>query len=150
MARLRDKSGAGTSVVPGPPGKDAYELAVTRGYFSGTFDQWLESLKGKDGERGLSAYELAVRGGFDGTEAEWQKDLQGPKGDKGDPGPRGPIGPMPEHEWNGTELRFQMAPSQWGPWVDLKGDKGDPGKGTATVVGGGPVDLGNFYMPVGF
>lgn len=42
--------------VPGLPGKDgksAYEVAVERG-FVGTVDEWLESLKGRDGVSGTS------------------------------------------------------------------------------------------------
>lgn len=42
--------------VPGLPGKDgksAYEVAVERG-FIGTVDEWLESLKGRDGVNGTS------------------------------------------------------------------------------------------------
>lgn len=60
------------------------------------------------------------------------------------PGPRGepgPMGPMPAHEWDGTELRFEIDIGIWGPWVDLqgpKGPKGEPGApGKAGVVGGG-------------
>ena len=63
---------------------------------------------GKDGE---SAYELAVRYGYIGTEPEWVASLKGergapgprgyrgdrgdtgPEGMRGDPGPRGPMGP---------------------------------------------------------
>ena len=74
----------------------------------------LQSLDGK------SAYELAVAGGYSGTQTQWLASLvgpqgepgadstvpgpQGPKGDKGDtgetgadstvPGPQGPAGPM--------------------------------------------------------
>ena len=60
-------------------------------------------------------------------------------------GPRGPIGPMPEHEWNGSRLRFEIAPNQWGEWTDLqgppgargpRGPKGEPGTGE-----GGGTDL---------
>lgn len=42
--------------VPGLPGKDgksAYEVAVEQG-FVGTVDEWLESLKGRDGANGTS------------------------------------------------------------------------------------------------
>jgi len=35
--------GQGAVEIPGPPGKNAYELAVQQG-FPGTLDQWLESL----------------------------------------------------------------------------------------------------------
>ena len=49
-------------------------------------------LKGKDGEKGeagkdgLSAYELAVQHGFDGTEEEWISSLHGRDGLDGDEG----------------------------------------------------------------
>lgn len=34
----------------------------------------------------ISAYEIAVKNGFEGTEEEWLKSLKGEKGDKGEPG----------------------------------------------------------------
>ena len=48
----------------------------------------LLALKGKDGINGKSAFQLAVDGGFIGTEAEWIASL------KGETGPVGPIGPQ--------------------------------------------------------
>lgn len=47
------------------------------------------SLKGDKGDRGFSAYEIAVQNGFAGTEAQWLASLKGAKGDKGDAGPPG-------------------------------------------------------------
>lgn len=50
---------------------------------------------GADGADGRSAYQVAVDGGFVGTEEEWLESLQGepgPAGDPGDPGPPGPAG----------------------------------------------------------
>ena len=44
--------------------RSAYEIAIDNG-FSGTEQEWLESLNGK------SAYEIAVDNGFSGTEADW-------------------------------------------------------------------------------
>lgn len=52
----------------------------------------------------------------------------GPQGPQGEPGPQGPIGPSPEHEWRGTELRFQNPDGTWGKWIDLQGPDGKPGK----------------------
>lgn len=46
---LNGKDGTnGTNGKDGENGKSAYELAVEAG-FSGTLEEWLESLKGKDG-----------------------------------------------------------------------------------------------------
>jgi hypothetical protein len=58
----------------GERGESAYQIAVRHGY-SGTEDEWLESLKGE------SAYQIAVRHGFDGTEDEWLASLKGEKGE---------------------------------------------------------------------
>jgi len=72
-------------------GKSAYEIAVEHG-FNGTEEQWLESLRGEDGNdgdyagRGKSAYEIALDNGFVGSEAEWLESLKGEKGDAGDNG----------------------------------------------------------------
>lgn len=75
----------------GPEGRSAYQLAQDDG-FDGSLREWLESLKGDkgdkgdegprgrpgkdgvngtDGSDGLSAYELAVEKGFEGTIDDW-------------------------------------------------------------------------------
>lgn len=41
------------------------------------------TVKGKDG---ASAYEVAVKNGYQGTESEWLASLKGDPGDKGDTG----------------------------------------------------------------
>lgn len=48
---------------------------------------------GPRGERGYSAYDLAVKNGYTGTEKEWLAYLKGDKGDKGDTGATGATGP---------------------------------------------------------
>jgi len=54
---------------------------------------------------------------------------QGPPGPAGKPGAEGPPGPMPAHRWEGTALQFEQAPGgEWGEAVDLKGDRGEPGR----------------------
>jgi len=58
----------------------------------------------------------------------------GDAGDRGEPGARGPTGlpgidgniglpgTFPEHQWDGTSLRFVGPDYQWGDFMDLKGD----------------------------
>lgn len=116
-----------------PYAKTAFDLAVENG-FRGSVADWIESLKGARGAKG-------------------DRGEDGLNGKAGDPGPRGPqgpkgdMGPMPAHEWRGTELRFEIAPNEWGEFVDLKGEKGDKGDGGG---GGAVLVTGNSYMPVGF
>ncbi|MFF6904512.1 hypothetical protein ACFY9Q_01050 [Streptomyces sp. NPDC012389] len=62
-------------LVPGPPGDDGMD--------------------GEDGAPGASAYDIAVAGGYAGSEAQWIASLKGAKGDKGDPGVQGPPGTPP-------------------------------------------------------
>lgn len=111
----------GTDGQDGQPGKSAYEIAVDAGY-EGSKESWLASLRGEQGPQGiqgeqgiqgpqgiegasgsdgLSAYEVARKNGYDGSEAEWLSSLkgatgetgpQGPKGDTGDSGSKGDTG----------------------------------------------------------
>lgn len=61
--------------------------------------------------------------------------LANAKGDPGDPGAPGRKGDMPDHEWQGTRLRFQKPDGRWGEFVDLRGEKGRDGR--SVVLGGG-------------
>lgn len=47
------------------------------------------TLNAASGYDGKSAYEVAVKNGFEGAEAEWLESLKGEKGDKGDRGEQG-------------------------------------------------------------
>lgn len=67
------------------------------------------SPKGMDGE---SAYELAKKNGFAGTEAEWLESL------------KGADGTSVTHEWNGTTLTVTSKSGT--SFADLKGEKGEP------------------------
>lgn len=49
---------------------------------------------------------------------------QGIQGPMGPPGLKGPKGDVPEHQWQGTRLRFKKPNGDWGVWVDLKGAMG--------------------------
>lgn len=77
----------------------------------------------------------------------------------GEAGADGAIGPMPAHEWRGTQLRFEVAPGEWGAFVDLRGPVGRTGNSGGGIKGEkgdtGPQGLpgasvGNSYMPGGW
>ena len=70
-------------------------------------------LPGKQGERGPA--------GPIGPEG-----IEGPEGPAGPVGPRGPIGRIPEHEWQGTRIRFKNPNGEWGEFVNLQGVPADP------------------------
>lgn len=75
----------------GVNGKSAYEIAEENG-FTGTEQEWLASLKGKDGNPGKSVYEIAKDNGFTGTEAELLASLKGKDGVNGADGTNGTNG----------------------------------------------------------
>lgn len=56
---------------------------------------------------------------------------------KGEPGKPGPKGDKPDHEWQGTQLRFEKPDGSWGALVDLRGPKGAKGSRGASVALGG-------------
>lgn len=66
--------------------RHAFRTAIVEDNYAGTMEEWLDSLKGKDG---LSAYEIAVKLGFEGTESEWLASLKGEPGEKGEDGTDG-------------------------------------------------------------
>lgn len=65
-------------------GKSAYAIAVSHG-FKGTEQEWLDSLKGLQGEPGPKGEPFK----YSDFTAEQLALLKGPKGDKGEPGPPG-------------------------------------------------------------
>lgn len=75
----------------------------------------LGNVKGKQGDEGKSAYEIAVGNGFSGTEAEWLESLRGRQGDDGfsayDVAVRNGFSGT-EEEWLGT---LKGAPGVPGP-----------------------------------
>jgi hypothetical protein len=56
---------------------------------------WLHTLPTK-GDQGISAYQVAINNGFEGTEEQWLQSLIGPQGPQGETGPEGPQGPQGE------------------------------------------------------
>lgn len=123
----------------------------------------VQSVPGKDGKDGESAYEVAKRLGFQGSEEEWVASLKGAKGDQGEqglPGAKGDKGDQGEQGLQGlqglqgekgeagdsvelqkTETHIQWKQSSSPEWTDLvtleelKGEKGD----------GADVDLSVYY-----
>ena len=106
--------GSGSPGPPGPAGKSAYDIAKDNG-FPGSEAEWLESLKGEDGNPGAdstvpgpdgpdgkSAYEVYV-GTVDPddtpmSEAEWLASL---KGDPGEDGDDATVDPAADYAWTG-------------------------------------------------
>lgn len=108
---------------------------------------------GGNGANGLSAYEIAVKNGFSGSETEWLLSLQGTAGIDGKDGVDGkdgidgytPVkgidytdgtdgkdgidgedGVSVTHQWSGTTLVITSASGTSS--VDLRGEKGDAGE----------------------
>lgn len=99
---------------------------------------------GPRGEQGLSAYDIAKKNGYTGTETEWLAYLKGDKGekgDKGDTGATGPAGTNGKDGANGTDGKpgadglsaYELAVKNGfsgneAAWLEsLKGEKGDTG-----------------------
>ena len=72
-------SSSGSEVVPPTP--DLYQQLIAK------IDEKIASVH--DGADGASAYEIAVKNGYTGTEAEWLSSLKGEKGDSGEQGIQG-------------------------------------------------------------
>ena len=70
----------------GPEGKSAYQVAVQNG-FTGTEEEWLQSLKGEQGPQG----------------PQGPAGPQGPQGEPGPQGERGPAGPQGERGEKGEK-----------------------------------------------
>lgn len=87
---------------------------------------------GQQGEQGAPG----PKGDTGATGPQGPEGPQGPQGPQGDPGPKGDTGATgpagadgadglpPEHEWQGTALRFKEPDGSWGQAVDLRGAPG--------------------------
>ena len=136
-------------------GYSAYEIAVQNGYV-GTEEEWVASLKGRDGTVSFEALTEEQRASLKGDKGdpftysdftpEQLEALKGPKGDmgpvgeagpKGDTGPQGEIGPKgdtgergPQGEIGPKGEKGDQGPQgERGPQGEVgpKGDKGDKG-----------------------
>ena len=109
-------------------GYSAYEIAVQNGYV-GTEEEWVASLKGRDGTVSFEALTEEQRASLKGDPftysdftPEQLEALKGPKGDKGDVGPQGEAGPKGDK----GEVGPKGDTGERGP-QGPKGDKGDEG-----------------------
>lgn len=147
--RLSGFVGDGADEVPPTP--DLYAQLLQK------LEEKASSLQnGKDGENGLSAYEIAKNNGFEGTPTEWlaslkgdrgdtrKQGVKGDKGDKGDTGERGLQGAKGDTGATGkTGASGKSAYEVWlsvgnsGTETDflnsLKGEKGDTGSASVEI-----------------
>ena len=124
--------------MPGENGKSAFEIAVDNG-FEGTEKEWLESLKGPQGEMGPqgpagdSAYDIVKKYmAYEGTVDDWIKELKGDTGEQGPQGEMGPQGPAGEQGPQG-EMGPQGPAGEQGPQGEMgpqgpAGEQGPEGK----------------------
>ena len=82
------------------------------GYFA--TKEEIKNLVAQKGETGQSAYELAVEGGFIGTEVQWIESLQGTDGTNGEVGAVGAKGERGEIGVSGSSLEFRWEGVQLG------------------------------------
>ncbi|MDZ4397983.1 hypothetical protein [Hydrogenophaga sp.] len=88
---------------------------------------------GPQGERGPKGAPGA--GGPTGFQGEPGADgAQGPQGEQGPPGPQGPKGDKPDHQWDGTALKFEKPDGTWGEAVELRGPAGKRGGGGGSAA----------------
>lgn len=133
-----------------------------------SYQEWLNSVRGPQGEAGedgKSAYEIAVENGFEGTEEEWLASLKGQdgedgkdgaagekgdKGDKGDAGEKGDKGDPGEQGEQG-EKGDKGDPGEKGEQGE-KGDQGDAGVGIEDITYsyGYNAEAGYFYTEITF
>lgn len=111
--------------------------------------KFISDLSGAQGIQGLSAYQVAVQHGFEGTEAEWlislkgEKGETGPKGDKGDTGEKGPQGPKGETGPQGPK-------GETGSGLNIKGELDSESQLPQEGVSGDAwLISGNLYVYVG-
>lgn len=113
---------------------------------------------GPAGADGASAYEVAVRNGYRGTEPEWLASLKGDKGDPGEPGPpgtgegSGPQGPAGQDGRDGLDgadgrSAYEVAVANGfegseEAWLEsLQGRDGRDGRDGARAVAGSNIEV---------
>lgn len=93
---------------------------------------------GDTGADGLSAYEVAVKNGYVGTESEWLTSLKGDKGDTGETGPQGVRGEKGDTGEQGPQGETGSA----GP----QGEQGESGADGISVTNATVNDAGHLII----
>lgn len=88
--------------------------------------------RGEEGELGPAGPRGLSFKGIDGRQG-----VPGPQGVPGLKGEKGEKGDAPEHEWQGTKLRFRNSDGSWGRFIMLQGMIGGRGRAGADGAGGG-------------
>lgn len=113
-----DAGPQGPQGIQGPPGADG-----ATGPAGPAGQQGEQGAPGPKGDTGATGPQ-----GPEGPQGpQGPQGAPGPKGDTGDIGPAGADGAPglpPEHEWQGTALRFKEPDGSWGQAVDLRGPAG--------------------------
>lgn len=141
-----ERGEAGPQGLPGEQGPQG--LQGERGLTGDTGPQGLQGAPGevgpagRDGVDGLPGLPGAAgptgRDGRDGLPGEQgPQGIAGARGAEGAQGPKGEKGDKPDHEWVGSQLRFEKPDGTWGPLVELRGPKGARGTQGASGGGGG-------------
>lgn len=85
---------------------------------------------GANGEKGSSAYQIAVEQGYQGSESDWLSSLKGDKGEKGNTGAKGNPGQDGADGKSAyaiaVEHGYENSEDEW--LLSLKGEKGDTGE----------------------
>ncbi len=114
------KALARQSVLRGHDGKDGLPGIPGTDGIDGRDGQ--DGIDGKDGADGLQGIAVDGKDGRDGIDGVG---IEGVKGDTGD---------KPDHEWRGTELRFEKPDGEFGRFVDLRGQEGKGGGVTGGAI----------------
>lgn len=84
---------------------------------------------GVAGPAGKSAYDIAVEGGYVGTQVQWIASLKGAKGDQGNAGPKGDPGNAGPQGIQGLPgIKGDTGERGYTGLTGAKGDKGDTGE----------------------
>ena len=104
---------------------------------------------GANGEKGSSAYQIAVEQGYQGSESDWLSSLKGDKGEKGNTGAKGNPGQDGAEGKSAyaiaVEHGYENSEDEW--LLSLKGEKGDTGERGEKGEKGDPGDRGLQGVP---